>query len=285
MLFKIAQVYAHLYILVKLILKFNIPGLGWLLRRTDSDRWIKFLNVDLYYDHRIASCYGLYIINQLQEPETHWFLNKIFDRTGGKGGVFIDVGANIGAFVLDVARRGDVQVFCFEPSALCISTIRKSAERNNMVNVNAYVNLCGDENKMIPFDEGENVDSASVFESTNSNSMVQQVLIDDLDQLQAIPDCTPCVMLIDVEGYEPNVLRGATSLIKRLEPIIVFEYNYVSKRHFSVEDVMSILGKDYDCFRLRNDFTLDNDLEDAWNCVAIPKAISTDVVSSLLSKR
>ena len=282
MLFKVAQVYAYIYVYVKQVLKINIPGLGFFLRRIKKDRRIPFLDIELYFDHRIASCYGLYIINKLQEPETHWFLNRVFDRNCEKPSVFIDVGANIGAFVLDIARRNNCQVFCFEPSALCISAIGRSAKINNMLNITAYPNLCGNESCFIPFDEGANVDSASVYESSSSSSMVQQVLIDNVIPLQAVPDGTPCVMLIDVEGYEPNVLKGAKLLIKRLKPIIVFEYNYVSKLHFSVIEIISILGDEYDCFRLNNDFTLDNDLENAWNCVAIPKTIISDVNNCLL---
>ncbi len=49
-------------------------------------------------------------------------------------------------------------------------------------------------------------------------------------------------------------------------------YNFVSKRHFSLNDVKRIPPDGYDLFRLRTeDGFLDRNLEDTWNCVAVHK--------------
>ena len=79
------------------------------------------------------------------------------------------------------------------------------------------------------------------------------------------------VLMIDVEGYEPNVLRGARELITKLKPLIIFEYNFVSKQHFEMNDIRQLLGDQYDIFRLRKDAMLDGDVVNAWNCVAVPR--------------
>jgi len=67
-MFKIAQLYAHIYVITKSLTGRNIPGLGFLLRRCKSPRYINFLNQKLYFEPAVASSYGLYIINRLQEP-------------------------------------------------------------------------------------------------------------------------------------------------------------------------------------------------------------------------
>ena len=55
-----------------------------------------------------------------------------------------------------------------------------------------------------------------------------------------------------------------------MRPLIVFEYNFVSKRHFQLSDIQKLLGADYGIFRLRKDGYLDECVDSAWNCVAVP---------------
>ena len=64
---------------------------------------------------------------------------------------------------------------------------------------------------------------------------------------------------------------GGGGLIKRLKPLVLFEYNFVSKRYFDINEIHQILGDSYTIFRLRKDAMLDSDIENAWNCVAIPR--------------
>jgi hypothetical protein len=88
------------------------------------------------------------------------------------------------------------------------------------------------------------------------------------DDLRDLAD--PLIMLIDVEGAEPLVLEGARDTIARLLPLIVFEYNQVSRQHYNIGDIAALLGPRYSIYRLRDDGSLDARLEESWNCVAIP---------------
>jgi hypothetical protein len=79
------------------------------------------------------------------------------------------------------------------------------------------------------------------------------------------------MLLVDVEGSEPEVLRGGLNLIRKLQPLIIFEYNdAVSKKCYPISEIQAILGDAYSLHRLRGDGRLDQDVEHAWNCVAIP---------------
>jgi hypothetical protein len=80
--------------------------------------------------------------------------------------------------------------------------------------------------------------------------------------------------MIDVEGYEPKVIAGGGEFIRRTQPLIVFEYNFVSKRYFHIDDIQNVLGTQYRIYRLRKDGYLDNHAGSTWNCVAVP--IGTD---------
>ena len=77
------------------------------------------------------------------------------------------------------------------------------------------------------------------------------------------------LMLIDVEGAELRVLTGARKLIDRLHPLIIFEFNEVSRRDFQLEQIRAVLGEGYTIHRLRPDGWLDDDLRQTWNCVAV----------------
>ena len=219
----------------------------------------------------MASSYGLHIINRVHEPESHKILNALFDSLNTKNAFFIDVGANIGVFLLDIARRANVHVIGFEPYEACVAAIKKTMERNKKNNFSVFRNLVGDQEGLVPFTEDNNIVDSSIYTSKQSSPKIQQIKLDQVELLQIIEDSTPTVLMIDVEGYEPKVLRGGKGLITRLKPLIVFEYNFVSKRYFSINEIHGILGNSYQIYRLRKDAMLDKDVESAWNCVAIPR--------------
>jgi hypothetical protein len=77
-------------------------------------------------------------------------------------------------------------------------------------------------------------------------------------------------MLIDVEGAEPLVLNSGKEFITKNHPLIVFEFNLVSKNHFDLERVRTIVGDSYVIYRIKGDGTLDQDFTNYWNCVAVP---------------
>jgi FkbM family methyltransferase len=270
--FTAARAYAWCYVGVRALTGRNIPGLGVLLRRCRRPRYIRFLRQWLYFEPAVASSYGLHIIDRVHEPEAHKLLNLVFDALGPVEALFIDVGANVGALVLDVARRSNVNVVGYEPAEACVAAIMKTVERNGRHNVSMFRNLVGERDELIAFTEGKDVQGASVYTSLSTSPSVRQIALDNAEVFRSVAHDTPAVLMIDVEGYEPKVLAGACKLIERLKPLIIFEYNTVSKRYFSMEEVRSILGLRYDIYRLRHDARLDRHVEEAWNCVAVPRA-------------
>jgi hypothetical protein len=66
-------------------------------------------------------------------------------------------------------------------------------------------------------------------------------------------------------------MKGGRNLIQKSNPLIVFEYNHVTKEHFSIEEVQSELGHNYDIYKLDKKGNLNCNLKNTWNLVAIPK--------------
>jgi FkbM family methyltransferase len=272
MIFFIVRMYSLLYGFVKDHFKQNLPGLGYALRKIKHDHILEIHGRKMFMSHKVAVCYGRHISGDWNEPETHTFLNRVVQQTETPI-TFVDVGANIGEMVIDVSRHDNVtKVIAFEPLSDCVEAIKKSLELNHVKNYLVIDKLVGEAIGQTHFDASRSVGGSSILSQESSES-TNEVATTTLDQeLGSVVDDT--IILIDVEGYEPQVLKGALQFISRIKPLIIFEYNQVSKMHFKSTDIQALLGDRYSIYRLRSDATLDTDIEHAWNCVAIPSNTS-----------
>jgi hypothetical protein len=118
--------------------------------------------------------------------------------------------------------------------------------------------------------------------STADDKLFESVEVTTLDV--EIPDPSGLwIMLIDVEGVELAVMRGGRAFLQIVRPLIIFEYHEVTRTHFSLDDVRTELGADYELFRLRSDGFLDRDLRQTHNCVAVPRiSLFHALVSTLI---
>ncbi len=79
------------------------------------------------------------------------------------------------------------------------------------------------------------------------------------------------ILLVDVEGCEPNVLEGGQDVIAKKRPVVIFEYNSISKAPFSISDICGSLDEHYRIYRLRQDGRVGFSVDNAWNCVGAPR--------------
>lgn len=269
--------YAHAYGFFKDKFNINLPGFGFVLRFLKTDFVLEVMGHKMFFNHNIASSYGRHISGQWNEPETHLFLGNLILELPDPVN-FIDIGANIGEMVIDVAKYAPhlSKILAFEPIPDCCYAIKKSLELNDFHNYQIFQNLVGEKNQLVKFEISKSVAGSSVY-SKNSQESDSQIEMVTLDSKAVLVEGS-VIILIDVEGYEPNVIRGGHNLIKKIKPLIIFEYNLVSKQHFNIKDISLILGDEYKIYRLRADGKLDGDLEHAWNCVAIPTKSSFDLI-------
>ena len=127
--------------------------------------------------------------------------------------VAIDVGAYVGFWTLDMAERFE-QVFAFEPchdSFECLC--RNMAEHPNVATARAAV---GDRSGVcsMVYDPLKNTGSRFV---NPKGKGVPMMALDDLK----FETCD--LLKIDVEGFEPMVLKGAQKLLKRFRPVVIME--------------------------------------------------------------
>jgi len=275
------RIYAEVYALIKQLTGRNLPGLGFLLRRCKKDGVLQISGRRMFFDHRIAPSYGVLIIGKWNEPETHLFFKKVLPSIT-RDFLFIDVGANVGEMVLDVSGYSNcIGIVAFEPISECAEVIRKTSELNNVEHVTVVNKAVSSTNGAVRF--GFNISSPSgshvVSDSDCTTRNVSACTLDQSFQEYS----GNAVILIDVEGLELEVLKGGSSLFERTRPLIIFEYNSISKEGFTIKDVQKTLGNGYSIYRLREDARLDRDFSNSWNAVAIHhnsifKSICEDLV-------
>ena len=263
--------YAYVYGIIKDAFGVNLRGLGFAIRRLNRDLVLEVQGRKIFFNHQVGGCYSRHFAGCWNEPETHYFLDHIIRQIAANV-TFIDVGANIGEFIVDISKHPNVvSIHAFEPIPDCVTAIQKSCELNGIDHCQVHQALAGSVVGWTEFAVTKDVSNSSVFsEPERRAERIMDIKMTTLDAaLSQEIKTEPVILLLDVEGMEIAVLRGGHELVKAKRPLIIFEYNHVSRSHFSIADVAEELGPCYEIYRLRPDGKLDRDYQSAWNCVAV----------------
>lgn len=246
----------------------KIHGLGYVQRFLRKEFVFNAFGSKFLYAPPIEGSYDYLLIGKSNEPETQLFFSKVFPAL--KSANFIDVGASVGEFVMSACKYTNVKkVFAFEPRPECALVLRKNAELNEEKRIVAFQNAASDSAGSVTFHRNPGGTSSGLFGNSNSGrgQNVNAIALDSV-----LPETMEnTVMLVDVEGAEPLVLKGGLRFIQKNSPLIIFEYNQTSKQHFDLAEISALLGQNYDIYRLKGDGNLDIDFTNSWNCVAVPR--------------
>jgi FkbM family methyltransferase len=216
------------------------------------------------------------IIGQWNEPETHTFLRYVLAGIDGEVN-FVNVGASIGEFVIDMAACKKISsVTAFEPQPESADAIRRSCVINGFQNVRIVQKIVSDIPKEMHFLENDQSPTAShpVFSSAQEVKESHRLIKTKgttLDEELATVE-TDTIVLLDIEGGEYLAMKGALDFISRCKPLLIFEYNSISKQSFDLEMVRNLLGPDYSIYRLRSDGRVDSEERNTWNMVAVERS-------------
>ncbi len=167
------------------------------------------------------------------DPSYDADLQRVISDHLPEGGVFMDIGANVGFFTLLAARRVGKggQVHAFEPEPRTYAALRRNIALNRLTNVTAWQLALSDTAgtaTLFPH-AGGNSGAASLRPLENSGPPVA-VELDTYDRLAAergLP--VPSLIKIDVEGAETKVIRGMTQLLSQeTKPPILMEISEFS---------------------------------------------------------
>ena len=142
----------------------------------------------------------------------------------------IDIGANIGAITLQMAKKisKSGNVFSFEPSPYNFKQANKNISLNNFSNIKLINQGLGNK-KETAFLYNVNPNNRGMLrllpEDDQSKSYEkEEVEIDTLDSnMQKFSIAKPDFIKIDVEGFEYKVLQGAHETLSKFKPILFIE--------------------------------------------------------------
>ena len=147
----------------------------------------------------------------------------LMEQLVAPGTVVVEVGANIGAHTVTLARAcAPGPLYAFEPQQRVFQILCANLVLNGIENVVASPDACGAQpgEAMIPhMDYGRDGNFGAVSLNTEDPGgwPVRVVRIDDLN----LASCR--LIKIDVEGFEAEVLRGAAATLARHRPFLYVE--------------------------------------------------------------
>lgn len=204
-------------------------SIRYLLQRYVLQR--RYLDVDLpamglRLRVRAADAMGRYLFKRgAHEPElTHFVQHHVQIRPGG---VFLDIGANLGWYSLLLAKRfPSARIHAYEPEPQNHALLLENVRRNSCANVTVHqvaVSATSGEQQFYPHAD-KNLGRHSLLPINDLPPItVRTVRLDDhLATLGIAPEEVDLVK-IDIEGYELPALRSAPRLLAA-RPLILAEY-------------------------------------------------------------
>jgi FkbM family methyltransferase len=144
-------------------------------------------------------------------------LQTVVAREVKPGGVFYDVGANVGFYsLLASVLIGSGKVFAFEPLPKNICYLKRHLELNRTENVEVFEVAISDQIGALPF-LAEETRAMGRLER-GGNCFVQSATLDALLQEGRI--APPDYIKMDIEGAELLALRGASHIFREFHPIL-----------------------------------------------------------------
>jgi FkbM family methyltransferase len=163
--------------------------------------------------HRTAASMVLYA-NPPDLPEM-----LVWRRALREGGLFVDVGANVGTYTIWAAELG-AEVIALEPAADTFALLQENIALNGY-QVTAVRAAAGDHSGTARFTSGRDTGNSL---APDGPMVTELVTVDAL-----IGDQQVTGMKVDVEGFEIDVLRGAArALADRRIGLIQLEWNEMS---------------------------------------------------------
>lgn len=147
------------------------------------------------------------------------------EREVSKGGIFYDVGANIGAYALIAGTLG-FDVYAFEPASYNVETLEENISLNNLNNIRVIPAALGAKTTLGSFTVMDATSGSSrgfyneagVFHLSTEGASTRAVMVLTLDSCIKLFNLPPPNLLkIDVDGGEIEVIEGAANTLQSPE--------------------------------------------------------------------
>ena len=175
----------------------------------------------------------------LEYGEFAYLETSEFSELVKPGMTVLDIGANIGVHTLTFSKLVGMEgrVYAYEAHPDNFYLLCANLALNNVQNVVPIQKACGDRHEFVPIPR---LDLTSECNNYGSFSLVEKYThcVDMVEMVPAFQDCH--FMKIDVEGYETQVLLGASPMILRCKPWIHVENDRSEYADSVIETVRSL---------------------------------------------
>ena len=161
-----------------------------------------------------------------------------------KGDCFVDVGANIGLMSIFASNcvGNEGQVLAYEAHPKTAELLKENIELNQLMNIQVCQYALGSEEGQTKIYDNWQINrgGASLIVKTE-DSIAYDIDIHRLDAVLST-NLHPKIIKIDVEGFELEVLKGASETIKKFQPILIVEFSEIRENfHESGEQLVEII--------------------------------------------
>ena len=251
------------------VLRFRLEPIFFVLSYLSGSflKWIpnpKFYTTDnrLVTVRRNGVCFQLDRSDYMQwhiyakQPDNSWriALRYLKDNT-----IIVDAGANCGAFCLRVAqcanKKGlsNFKILAFEPNPFVYRKLIKNLAMNPQIAkyiVPVQEGLGNEEDRLTLRFNNSNTGNGSILLSRGHEDDVVSVAVNTLDKYLAESTLTALpvsFIKIDVEGFEPYVLKGAYRSIEKHTPALYIEvteqwFNQFNRSQIDVFGELAVRG-------------------------------------------
>ena len=182
------------------------------------------LSIKLYKDSYLSKLiYDKFEVDEID------FVNKYLKE----GDTFLDIGANVGLFSLYASKKvgSSGNVIAFEPAYVTHKRLLENCELNKLSNVRPFKLGLSNENTTLELNISSNgFEAWNTFVKSNDNkfSSKESVEVNSLDYFlsqNSIDTDKISLIKLDVEGFEINVLEGASALLANENaPVFMVEF-------------------------------------------------------------
>ncbi|AWB44042.1 hypothetical protein DCC85_07315 [Paenibacillus sp. CAA11] len=171
------------------------------------------------------------------------------------GGIFLDVGANIGYHSLYIAAANPAATcISFEPHPRIYHQFEENIALNGLPNIHAYCQAVGQTAGTLPFymqdDSCYNraLSSSICYEVLQNGTSMIEVPVVPLDEALTDEQKKKVkVLKVDTQGVEYEVFAGAQRLLEIARPIVTFEHHPYASHNLA--DTLELLP-DYRVYRI-----------------------------------
>lgn len=181
-----------------------------------------------------------------EEHIVNWITERF---TPGSGGIFVDVGANLGWYSCLFAKIAGAngQVFLYEPAPENIDLVARNLALNGFANFHMFEAGAGSERsrKALHIAHYSNPGAHTLVDGLYSEGDVEVPIV-TLDEtiIPQIGNREISLLKMDIEGFELEALRGASVVLLRTRALIIeFSPQFLKRGGYDPSELWRTLGK------------------------------------------